>query len=138
MDHTANGRRSRGWGVIPVDAVGWLYALVSPAIAAALLWFSVSSTTSGGDYCDPIYESTAERDADYRTASLIVVVGSLTMLVAGVMTVVMLVRRRHTVGSWRGLRLALSIMMVCIAMAGFVIVLVVGADFASDCGGIRL
>jgi len=102
------------------------------------VWFGVGTTRGGGDYCDPIYTGIAERDADYRTASLIIVAGSLTMLAVGVMAVVTLVRRNRHMVKWHGLRLTLGVAVACTAMAGYVLLLVLGSDFTSDCGGVRL
>jgi hypothetical protein len=129
---------NRRWRSVPVDALCWLYSLISPVIAGALMWFSVSTTRGGGDYCDPIYDAVAERDADYRTASLIIVIGGVIMLAVGFMALVMLVRRQREIVKWHGLRLALGVVVTCIAMAGYVVLLVVGSDFSSDCGGVRL
>lgn len=134
----APGRRSRAFGRVPVDFLCWVYAVASPVIAGALAWFSVGSTRSGGDYCDPIYDSVAERDADYRMASLFIVAGCLIMLAVGIMALVTLARRRQQIVTRHGLRLTLGIVVTCIAMAGYVFLLVVGSDFSSDCGGFRL
>lgn len=96
-------RRSRVFDCVPVDVLCWVYAVASPVIASALAWFSVGSTRSGGDYCDPIYDSVAERDADYRMASLFIVAGCLIMLAVGIVALVMLARRGQQIVTWHSL-----------------------------------
>lgn len=120
------------------DATCWLYFAVSPIAAAAIVWFGVGSTKGGGDYCDPVYTSVAERDADFRAASLFIATASAVMLAIGVAAAVMLVARRHTLRRGRGARVASGLAAVGVAMIGYVLLLVIGTDFVSDCGGIRL
>lgn len=121
-----------------MDAWYWLYAVTAPGIAVALIWFGVGTTEGGGDYCDPVYNGAGERDADYRTASLIIAAGSALMLAFGILLLTMLARRRQSLVTFRRVRLTLGVVVVCVALVGYGLMLAVGSDFSSDCGGIRL
>ncbi|WP_162938617.1 hypothetical protein [Mycobacterium kyogaense] len=134
------GRRlgSQGVYIVPVDAWCWLYATTAPGIAVALMWLGVGTTKGGGDFCDPVYSGVAERDADYRTASLIIAAGSTLMLAWGILLLAVLLRRRQSLAKYPRVRLTLAVVVVCVAIAGYALILVVGSDFSSDCGGTRL
>ena len=125
----------RGDCCVPVDAWCWLHLVLSPLIAGAIVWFSAGSTKGGGDYCDPIYASVAERDADYRSASLAVDIASLVMLAVGAAAVVLLLRRRRAVSR---LRFALGLVAAGVASCVYLFLLLIVSDLSSDCGGVRL
>ncbi|WP_157226442.1 hypothetical protein [Gordonia soli] len=116
-----------------VDLWAWLYVGVSPAIAFATVYLSVASTSGGGDFCDPSYGSAAERDADFRTATLGIAIPSTIMLAVGAVLMVVILRSRHRFARWRTVRIVLALLALALTMAGYAYLLVV-SDFTSDCG----
>ncbi|MFT4397515.1 hypothetical protein ACLTEW_21515 [Gordonia lacunae] len=111
----------------------WMYVLAAPVVAFITVSAAVASTTGGGDFCDPSYSSAAERDADFRVASLGIIIPSSIALAVGAVLLATLVSSRRRSGRGRTIRMGLAVTAVVLAMVGYVLLLVI-ADFTTDCG----
>jgi hypothetical protein len=118
---------------VAIDAWAWLYAVMAPLVAMMAFGIAVDGTAGGGDYCDPIYRDAAARDADFGSASTLLLVTAGAIGVLGLIVVTAVLRWRTTISRGRVPRLVLAVMVVVASVALSATVLVVGADFSSTC-----
>ncbi|WP_439031879.1 hypothetical protein [Gordonia terrae] len=118
---------------VSIDTAGWLFAILSSLVAFGLKAHSVGMTRGGGDFCDPVYTSVAERDADFAHAQNFLILGCLIMIAIGALIAAIITWKRNTLGPHRRLRLTLANVVIAVAIVVFAVLIATSA-VSADCG----
>ena len=120
----------RRWLAQSPDLLGWSYVAASLLLGPAIVLGAASLTRGGGDSCDSSYAGDwAARDAEFRAAQLVQVIGAGSMIAVGCVLAGVLITRRSRIGAGRVFLCALAIAAVCLGY-GFLIAV---SGYTTDC-----
>ena len=112
------------------DIWAWMYVAATPLVWPAIFLGGYSLTRGGGDSCDHAYVGNwAVRDAEFRAAQLVMIVGAGVMIAVGLALLAALITRRHRLSLRRSVP---SGIMTALALASYGVIALL-SGYTTDC-----